>query len=102
MTEQSPALEQAPIHPENSNPLSGTATNVIVAPAMNDPLQVEPQTMPEGWLVTVPEPDLVTARLNKVGGGGLYVKVADTFLLESITTAQPPVPEQSPLQPAKM
>ena len=48
--------EQAPLHPANVDPEKGVAVRVILIPAMNDALQVAPQLMPAGLLVTRPVP----------------------------------------------
>ena len=53
---------------------------------------------PDGELVTVPAPDVVTETVNCGGGAGL--KVADTVCGELKLTEQAPVPEHAPLQPA--
>jgi hypothetical protein len=63
-------------------------------------LQSEPQEIPAGELVTVPEPVpfLVTER-----GTGLAVKVAVTTVLPLMVHVQVvEVPEQAPLQPVKV
>ena len=62
-------------------------------------MQVEPQLIPLGELVTVPVP--VPVRLT-VKTLWVVVKVAATLRVAFIVTMQEPVPEQSPLQPAKV
>src|SRR5688572_24011345 len=65
-------------------------------------VQVEPQLMPAGELVTVPEttavPSLVIVSWWEAVGTW---KAALTDLAASIVTLQAPVPVQSPLQPLK-
>lgn len=66
-TVQVPVPEQPPpLQPENVEPESAAAVNVTVSPALKEAEQVEPQSMPEGELVTVPDPvpAFVTVRLN--------------------------------------
>jgi hypothetical protein len=67
-------------------------------------VQSEPQLMPAGALVTVPEPDpvVVTAReRSELGGGGWTSKVAVAARAALIVSVQVLVPEQSPDQPEK-
>lgn len=47
---------QAPDHPANVEPEPGAAVKVTVVPLENVALQVVPQLMPAGVLVTVPAP----------------------------------------------
>ncbi len=64
-------------------------------------LQVAPQSIPAGLLVTVPSPTpaLLTVRVNVLGAAKLAVTVWSAF----ITTAQVPVPLQpAPLQPVNV
>ncbi len=90
--------EQAPLHPAKVEPAAGVAVKVIAVPGVTDCEQVAPQLMPAGLLVTVPEPvplfvtDTVT---------GVAVNDAVTEVAALMVTAQLPVPEQAPPQPAK-
>ncbi len=63
-------------------------------------MQVTPQLMPAGLLVTVPDPVGETVKVNCGGGGGAVLKVAVTFLAELIVTLHAPVPAQTPPHPA--
>ena len=45
-----------PLQPANTEPAAGVAVRVTLVPEENDFEQVEPQLMPDGALVTVPEP----------------------------------------------
>jgi hypothetical protein len=73
--------------------------SVTAVPGPKDCEQVAPQLMPAGLLVTVPEPVplLVTDSVT-----GVAVNVAVTEVAALMVTAQVPVPEQAPLQPAKV
>ena len=51
-----------PVQLVKVEPAAGLAVRVTVVPAVNEALQVTPQAMPEGSLVTVPEPDMRTER----------------------------------------
>ena len=91
-----PVPLQAPDQPLNWEVLSGVAVNVIVVAPSYDALQVGPQEIPAGVVVTAPAPlpDFVT-----VTGA---VNRAETDLGASMVTVQPPVPVQAPLQPEKV
>jgi hypothetical protein len=83
----------------NTESAEGGAVRVTVVPVVKVNEQVAPQLIPAGLLVTVPVPvpAFVTARLKVC-----TLKVAATLFAASIVTRQVPVPEQAPLQPAKM
>ena len=55
----------APPQTPKNQPLAGVAVNVTVVPAAKSALQVEPQLIPEGELVTLP-PELPTSESDKV------------------------------------
>jgi hypothetical protein len=63
---QAPVPAHAPSQPVNWLPAPGLAVNATIAPLPKLPVHVEPQSMPDGLLVTRPEPlpALVTARSN--------------------------------------
>jgi len=90
----------APVQPMKVEPEVGLAVSVIVAPIAMDCEQVAPQLMPAGALVIVPEPvpSFVTDSVMRLG---VVVNVALTEVAAFTVTAQVPVPEQAPLQPAK-
>lgn len=56
MTVQVVVPVQAPLHPPNFAPLVGVAVRVTEVPLENMALQVLPQLIPAGLLVTVPVP----------------------------------------------
>jgi hypothetical protein len=67
VTVQEPVPEQAaPLQPANTDPGAATAVRAIAVPELKLALQVAPQLMPAGELVTVPEPAPFNAinRLN--------------------------------------
>jgi hypothetical protein len=45
-----------PAHPAKTVPILGVAVNVTAVPELKEALQVDPQLMPEGELVTLPDP----------------------------------------------
>lgn len=95
VTAQAPVPEQAPDQPPKLYPLEGEAYKFTVDPYVNAAEQTPGQVMPEGELVTVPLP--LTLTVSVCGG----INVAVTLLAPFIVSAQVPVPEQAPDQPAK-
>ncbi len=89
-----------PAQPVRVEPGAGVAVKVTTVPVGNAATHVVPQSMPGGWLVTVPDPVpfFWTVRFD-MPPDGLNVAVTNRFT--SITTEQS-VPLQSPLQPAKV
>jgi hypothetical protein len=65
--------EQAPDQPEKVLEAAGLAVRVMDVPGAKVALQVAPQLIPAGALVTLPEPVVVTVRVNCEGceGGGV-------------------------------
>ena len=96
VTTQLPAPLQAPLHPEKTALEAGAADNETTVPLLKPALQVAPQLIPAGVLVTVPLPVPVFATISE------GVNVAVTAFAAFIVTAQIPVPEQAPLQPEKV
>jgi hypothetical protein len=102
VTMQRPVPVHGPVlQPKKIDPGAGTAVKVTTVPVGNAATHVEPQSIPAGWLVTVPDPVpiLGTVRVD-MPTGVLNVAVTDRFT--SITTEHAPVPLQSPLHPAKI
>jgi len=56
VTAQAPVPEHAPPQPVNVLPEAAAAVRLTDAPVVKAALQVEPQAMPAGDEVTVPEP----------------------------------------------
>ena len=98
VTLQDPAPEQASDQPEKTEPLAGVAVSVTLVPKRKFREQVEPQLIPRGFELTVPEPvpDRLTVRVT-----GSNENVAVTDLACVMVTVQVPVPEQSPDHPVK-
>ena len=93
--------EQAPLHPAKLDPAAAVAVNVTVVPLLKFTLQVAGQLIPEGALVTEPEPLPATVTDSwKLEVTVLKVAVTDCAAL--MVTLQMPVPVQAPLQPAKL
>jgi hypothetical protein len=92
--------EQSPDQPVKVDPAAGAAVKVTDVPSLNDVEQVEPQLMPAGELVTVPdpEPDLTTESVRCT-----RPNVAVTLRAAVMATVQVvEVPEQAPLQPVNV
>jgi hypothetical protein len=68
-----------PLQPVNTDPLVAAAVNVTLVPELNNAEHVAPQLIPDGELVTVPEPvpAFVKASVYCGGGAGLNVAVTD-------------------------
>jgi len=89
----------APLQPLKLQPEAGMAARLTCVPAAKLALQVAPQLMPAGMLVTVPLPLSLTARVNE--GEVFCVKVARTLSAAFIVTLQAPLPPHAPLHPLK-
>ena len=96
-----PVPEQPPpLQPVKVEPAAGVAVKVIVVPFAYAAMQVAPQEIPAGLLVTVPIPGPV---LLTVSVEACRAKVAVTLVAALSVTVQVPVPEQPPpLQPVKV
>jgi hypothetical protein len=88
---------QAPDQPVNDDPSAAAAVSFTVVPRSYTALQVAPQVMPAGALVTLPEPlpAFVTVSV------GVAVKFAVALCAAVSSTSQVAVPVQAPLQPVK-
>src|SRR3954467_8488069 len=88
---------QAPDQPVNEDPSAAVAVNVTFVPTSYAALQVAPQLIPAGALVTPPEPLPVFDTVSV----GVAAKVAVTLCATVSSTWQLAVPPPAPLQPAK-
>jgi phage tail protein X len=94
-------LQSAPVQAANSEPPAGEAVKVTWVPSAKTAVQALGQLMPEGLLVTVPDPPPVGARVR--AELGTAEKVAETEVAAFTVTKQVPVPLQPPpVQPAKV
>ena len=99
VTEQAPVPKQPPpLQPVKVEPGSGAASKVTGVPTGKGTEQVAPQSIPAGKLVTVPVP--APALVIESKNGPANVAVTDWAAL--MVTTHCPVPEQAPLQPAKV
>ena len=99
VTEHSPVPKQPPpLQPVKVEPGSGAASKVTKAPLGKGTEQVAPQSIPAGKLVTVPVP--APAVMTVSWNGPENVAVTDWAAI--MVTTHCPVPEQAPLQPAKV
>jgi hypothetical protein len=95
-----PVPVHAPLQPVNVAPAAGVAVSVTAVPLLKAAEQVDPQLMPAGALVTVPDP--APARLT-VRAKDWRPKLAVTDVAAFIVTVQVPVPEQPPpVQPVNV
>jgi hypothetical protein len=60
VTVQVPVPVQAPLQPVNVKPVAAWADSVTTVPLAYEAVHDEPQLIPLGLLVTVPEPDVLT------------------------------------------
>src|SRR5581483_520223 len=97
VTLHGPMPEHAPDQPANWEFAPALAESVTFVPAPNFALQVCPQLIPAGLLVTVPVPGPVSETESPVGAA----KVAPTLTSELNVTVNAPVPEQAADQPEK-
>jgi hypothetical protein len=100
-TTQAPVPLQAFPQPPKLEPVAAAAVKLTEVPLGYVKMQVVPQSIPAGLLVTVPSPTpaLVTVRVNELGAAKLAVTVWSAF----ITTIHEPVPLQPPpLQPVNV
>ena len=90
-------LHPPPLQPANVDPAAAVAVSVTDVPLAYPLLQLVPQLIPTGALITVPVPVpvLFTVSVGIVGG----LKVAVMFWSPFMTTTQEPVPLQAPLHP---
>jgi hypothetical protein len=95
VTTQLPVPLQAPLHPAKLQPAAGVSVSITVVPLSNVVEQVPGQAIPEGLLVTLPLPVIVTFK------GKIRLNVAVTDSAPLIVTTQLPVPMQAPPHPAK-
>ena len=94
-----PVPVQAPDHPANVDQGAGVAVSVTESPAkLYVASHVEPQSIPAGSLVTVPEP--VPAFVTCTRPSKRNSAVTERFVL-IVTVQVRAVPEQSPPQPMK-
>jgi len=67
-----------PLQPAKFDPVDAVAVSVTELPVANEALQVAPQSMPDGLLVTVPVP-VPTLLTVRVEGAASNVAVTDLF-----------------------
>lgn len=92
---------QAPDHPANVFVVTGVAASVTCVPGAKFAEQivdVDEQLMPEGLLVTVPEPAPAKATVNAMPP---TLNMAFTVSAAARVTEQAPAPVQLPLHPLK-
>jgi hypothetical protein len=97
VTVQLPLPEQAPDQPLKDDPAEVVAASVTVVPCLKACAQVEPQLIPAGLEVTVPDPLPALANVSVLFVSNLAVAVRSALMAR----VHFPVPEQAPDQPAK-
>jgi len=94
-----PVPEQGPVQPAKAEPVFATADSCTTVPKLNSSVQVVPQFIPFGLLVTIPIPVPVSATVRVAPP---RPKPAATDSAEFISTWQAPVPEQAPVHPVNV
>src|SRR5437899_9154839 len=89
--------EQSPCQPANTDPPPAVAVRMTVEPPAKLARQVWPQLIPDGLLVTLPDPWLATVSRCVTGEALNRAVIALSVLMVRVQEA---VPEQSPCQPA--
>jgi hypothetical protein len=104
VTTHEPVPLQAPDQPAKIEPEAAVAVSVTCVPGKKSLVQVDPQSIAAGLDVTLPEPvpALPTVSVFGLGGAAMRAKTAVAERFWSIVSVQPPVPEQSPVQPANV
>ena len=91
-----------PDHPPNVDPVFGVAVSVTAVPLAKLAMQVEPQLIPDGELLTDPPPAPASCTVNR-GPLVAVLNVAVTEVLLDSVTLHVLVPEQPPPdQPTKV
>src|SRR5262245_44171686 len=91
-----PVPEQAPVQPAKVEPVFAAAVSCTTVPRLKSAVQIVPQFIPVGLLVTIPIPVPVSAIVRVAT---LRSKPAVTDTTAFISTWHDPVPEQAPVQP---
>jgi hypothetical protein len=94
-----PVPMQAPLQPEKTDPDAGVAVSVTAVLVVKLNAQLDPQSMPAGADVTVPDPAPAFATVSAKVFAGATPNAAVTLFAASIVTSQAPVPEHAPLHP---
>jgi len=92
---------QAPDHPANVDPDAAVAVSVTCVPLAKFEVHVPGQLMPEGSLVTVPEPEPDVVTVSGTGAAA-WSKVAVMEVSAPSVTTQLDVPLHAPDQPVKV
>src|SRR5207253_377890 len=96
VTVHAPVPEQSPLQPVKAECASGVAVSVTTVAPSNVAEHVDPQSMPDGLLLTLPTPVPLRATVST---NRCSVNVALTLFAASIVTEHEPVPEHVPPQP---
>jgi hypothetical protein len=94
----------APLQPENIEPFAGVAVSVTCDPDAKLALQMAPQVIPEGLLVTVPEPVPTSVIVSRKLGISVKVALTAVSLVRSMTQGlvprHPPPRQPENIDPA--
>jgi hypothetical protein len=101
VTAQVPVPLHAPDQPANVDPEAALAVSVTCVPLAKFELHVPGQLMPDGLLVTVPEPEPVVVTVSCTGAAA-WSNVAVTDVSPPRVTTQLAVPLHAPDQPVNV
>ncbi len=102
VTEQAPVPLHAPDHPANVDPDAAVAVSVTAVPLGKFAVHVVPQLIPDGALVTVPDPVPASVTVSCSVATVAVLKVAVTDAAFVRVTVQAPVPLHPPDHPANV
>jgi hypothetical protein len=103
ITHGSVAEHPPPLHPVKTDPGLAAAVRVMDWPSEYDSIQSNPQLIPAGLLVTVPDPKPDLTTLSSCMESLIRLNVAVTVISASIVNEHVLVPEHPPpTQPAKV
>jgi hypothetical protein len=88
-----PATESHPVHESKRHPELGAGVRATEDPSSKFAVQVTPQLIPDGELVSVPLPSLVTPRSQTLTKVAVAVRALVSVMLHGF-----PVPESQPVQ----
>lgn len=91
------ALTHPPLNPVKAEPCEALAVRVIEVPLAKEAIQVAPQLIPPGLLLTLPLPSSARVTVRVKRGAKVAVQVLLAFMVTS-----PSKQSASPLQPTKV
>jgi hypothetical protein len=96
--------EPVPVQPPPRKPVNveselGVADSVTLLPSATFSLHVEPQSIPAGVLVTVPEPEPDRVTVSECCAPGVYVPLSEKVVKVKVADPEPEAPAKTPVPP---